>query len=250
MALSISRLGRVERLACAPRFSYPRRMIKRLLFPLLGLAPALLASSADARPFRVSDIPNGGKYTCLNCHGDLKATYNTDFGSDARNYLIGTGTISSLHVDWTPLCPLDSDRDGWTNGEELGDPDCTWKSGDPDPKVMLLYNPGNPESAPPPVCGSGVLEAFEECEGTLLAYKNCFEVGAGEGLLGCTADCKFDYSNCSAPPGATPPPPPVDTSQDSGCSAAPKSVGTNDTKGAIVLVVMGLARSMRRRKNR
>lgn len=31
---------------------------------------------------------------------------------------------------WTEaLCRADSDGDGKTNGEELGDPDCTWTTG-------------------------------------------------------------------------------------------------------------------------
>ena len=31
-------------------------------------------------------------------------------------------------LDWPRICPLDSDNDGKTNGEELGDPYCEWKS--------------------------------------------------------------------------------------------------------------------------
>lgn len=207
----------------------------------LSVAAALLgAGTAFARPFRVSDIPNGSKYGCLNCHGDTKASYNTDFGSDARLFLIGAGTVSQQHVDWTPLCPLDSDRDGWTNGEELGDPDCVWKMGDPAPKG-ILYNPGNPESAPPPVCGSGALEAFEECDGALLSYKDCAEAGAGEGSLACTAECKFDYSGCSAPPGSTPPPS-ATTDEEGGCSAAG---GRGKQSGLFVALTVLLAGCLR-----
>jgi len=162
-----------------------------------------VAATAEARPFRVNDIPNGSKFGCLNCHGNTKATYNTDFGSDARNYLIPGGAISGQHIDWTPLCPLDSDRDGWTNGQELGDPECVWKAGDTNPKGSLT-NPGVYESAPPPVCGSGVLEANEACDGDLFAETNCASLGAGEGTLGCTAECEFDYSGCAEAPGTIP----------------------------------------------
>ena len=28
--------------------------------------------------------------------------------------------------NWSVICPLDSDKDGKTNGEELGDPNCMW----------------------------------------------------------------------------------------------------------------------------
>ena len=143
---------------------------------MIPAAFVLVESTAEARPFRVGDIPNGAKFGCLNCHGDNKASYNTDFGGDARIYLIPGGVVSSQHIDWTPLCPLDSDRDGWTNGQELGDPDCVWKTGDADPKG-LITNPGVYESAPPPVCGSGKLEANEACDGDLLSETNCAFVG-------------------------------------------------------------------------
>lgn len=40
---------------------------------------------------------------------------------------------------WTSeLCHADSDGDGLTNGEEVGDPDCVWQQGDPDPPLFPL----------------------------------------------------------------------------------------------------------------
>ncbi len=41
------------------------------------------------------------------------------------------------------LCERDSDGDGMTNGEELGDPDCTWKPGDT-PKVVAMNKLSHP----------------------------------------------------------------------------------------------------------
>lgn len=195
-----------------------------------------IAMVAEARPFRVDDIPNGSKFGCLNCHGDTKASYNTDFGSDARTYLIvNAGAVSTQHVEWGPLCAFDSDRDGWTNGQELGDPNCVWKLGDPAPKG-LITNPGVYESAPPPVCGSGKLEANEACDGDLLSTKNCALVGAGEGTLACTADCKFDYSGCSAAPGTTPIPDSTGSSdEEGGCS-----VGSVPASGGDAWIFWGL----------
>jgi len=212
----------------------------------LGLLPLAFASIAEARPFRVNDIPNGNKNTCLNCHGDLKASYNTDFGSDARNTLMGSGTISEQHVTWSKVCPWDSDRDGWTNGEELGDPDCVWQIGDPNPKASAIYNPGNPDSAPPPVCGSGALEAFEPCEGDLFVTKSCAELGAGEGTLACTADCKLDYSGCSEPPGETPPPQTGGAAEETGCSFHPSPTRAPGALALSLVIAMGLARRKRR----
>ncbi len=203
-----------------------------------------IGATSEARPFRVNDIPNGSKFTCLNCHGDMKASYNTDFGSEARNYLIPGGTISTQHVEWAPLCPLDSDRDGWTNGQELGDPDCVWKVGDTNPKGMLT-NPGVYESAPPPICGSGKLEANEACDGDLFAETNCLFVGAGEGTLGCTADCEFDYSGCSEGQGTFPGgDPPGTTTSQGGCNVERGGLSASREWG--VLGIIGMAFAARR----
>jgi len=225
-----------------------KRLLPLSFAGMLGLGT--LAAPAAARPFRVSDIPNGDKNTCLNCHGDLKASYNTDFGSDARNYLEGSGEITQQHVNWTPLCPLDSDNDGWTNGQELGDPDCTWKMGDPDPG-MFVTNPGDPESYLPPTCGNGKLEAGEPCEGTELAKTNCAEELAGEGQLACTAQCKYDYSGCSKPPvSSTGGGPPLEE-EEGGCSAA--GAGAPERGAASLGIVLGLGllgAAARRRRER
>ncbi len=214
------------------------------LFFITSLVFMTIGATSEARPFRVDDIPNGSKFSCLNCHGDMKATSNTDFGSDARNYLIPVGTISTQHVEWAPLCPLDSDRDGWTNGHELGDPECVWVKGETNPKGFMT-NPGVYESAPPPVCGSGKLEANEECDGELLAETNCLFLGAGEGTLACTADCHFDYSACSDPPGTTPvADPPRTTSGYSGCNL--KGVDASESRGWGMMAMIGMVFAARR----
>ena len=56
---------------------------------------------------------------------------------------------------WTKtLCQMDSDGDGYTNGQELGDPCCTWKQGQMDDITMNLLDgffpshPGNPDDTP------------------------------------------------------------------------------------------------------
>ncbi|MFO0549821.1 MAG: hypothetical protein U0271_15620 [Polyangiaceae bacterium] len=163
------------------------------------LLATLWASPAWARSFRVEDIPNGNKKSCLNCHGNLQGVNFTDFGSDSRSALINDGNIvQERHVDWSQLCNIDSDRDGWTNGQELNDPTCSWAIGKGDPGGTV-YNPGDKNSHPPPVCNSGKLEAGEECDGSELSAMTCDEIGMGEGTLACNADCTFDTSGCSNP---------------------------------------------------
>ena len=44
--------------------------------------------------------------------------------------------------NWTELCVRDSDGDGRTNGEELGDPDCEWVLGGKT-KGKATSHPGN-----------------------------------------------------------------------------------------------------------
>ncbi len=51
-----------------------------------------------------------------------------------------------------------------------------------------------------PVCGNGVAEPGEECDGSDLRDKSCADLGLGSGTLGCAADCHFDTSGCSTQP--------------------------------------------------
>ena len=110
-----------------------------------------LPDIADARFFRPGQIPNGGENGCLNCH-------MSPSGGDARNAFgltIQGDFLTSVDADgavlWGPdLAAIDSDDDGFTNGEELGDPDGTWEAGDDlpgDPADVTL--PGDPDSHPP-----------------------------------------------------------------------------------------------------
>ncbi len=108
---------------------------------------------ADARPFRVSQLPNGSALGCASCHvapgggGPL-----TSFGRDINNnYMTQSGR--SGNVQWNAmLAMLDSDGDGVSNGRELGDPD---GDGTVDASIQVT-NPGDPNSfvqQPPQVVG-------------------------------------------------------------------------------------------------
>lgn len=56
-----------------------------------------------------------------------------------------------------------------------------------------------------PVCGNGVIDSGEQCDGTNFGGKTCASVNAStpQGSLKCTA-CQLDASGCSTPPPATP----------------------------------------------
>lgn len=213
----------------------------------LVVASATIAAPVQARPFRVDEIPNGSAKKCLNCHTDDSGKFFTDFGSDARTTLTGAGPVSDQHVSWQGLFARDSDYDTFTNGIELGDPTGAWSVGQPDPPG-LTYNPGDPDSHPPGVCGNGVLEPDEECEGDEMAATDCAEITDafyGSGPLTCADGCKFDRSAC---PGYAPdagPPSGDSAASDGGCSVA-RAAGR--CWGLVAIAVSLLAAARRRRR--
>jgi hypothetical protein len=114
---------------------------------LLGLFLVVVSSNdLFAKAFRVGQIPNGSKLGCISCH-------NSQNGGDSRNPFgksVGTKYLVDGNVQWGPeLSKLDSDGDGFTNGEELQDPNGEWKVGNPAPgNPDLVTNPGDPASKP------------------------------------------------------------------------------------------------------
>ncbi len=63
---------------------------------------------------------------------------------------------------WTPeLAALDSDGDGFTNGEELQDPNGVWTAGTADPgDINLVTNPGDSSSVPTSIFDKNGVFAF------------------------------------------------------------------------------------------
>lgn len=102
-----------------------------------GLALVLWVSAAPAHafPWRVREIPNAPD-RCATCHEEASGGGELNvFGWDVDE------TSSTGGVRWGLLFALDSDRDGFTNGEELGDPSGAWRIGDPSPPGPST-NPG------------------------------------------------------------------------------------------------------------
>ena len=96
---------------------------------------------SNARPWRVEQIPNGNKFGCLNCHNSSYGGSLNSFGLSVES-VVGRGSRASF---WNSvLASKDSDGDGSSNGEELGDPDGDGKSTD----GAEITNPSNPESKP------------------------------------------------------------------------------------------------------
>jgi MYXO-CTERM domain-containing protein len=92
---------------------------------------------------------------------------------------------------------LDSDRDGYTNGEELGDPEGLWKIGDPDP-VGVFYDPGDDQKNAGQVCGDGRVTPPERCDGANFDRRTCVTLGLDDGILRWSDTCELDTSGCGA----------------------------------------------------
>ncbi|CAG5125662.1 unnamed protein product, partial [Candidula unifasciata] len=130
---------------------------------------ALLTTSLGFHDFQ-EQIPNGN-----NVPHPCKANYRWP-GVGHENPL-GGGDRNTFGLDfqkagykWTPaLCKSDSDGDGKTNGEELGDPNCAWKFGTLPPRTVNISHPGVCDPYDSQLCKgkntflSCEMERFEAC---------------------------------------------------------------------------------------
>ncbi|MCL4550504.1 MAG: T9SS type A sorting domain-containing protein [Bacteroidetes bacterium] len=109
-----------------------------------------------SRPWRPDQIPNGQKFSCSNCHINPQGGGPRNKFGQAVEQLVAPGSTQEF---WSQtLAQMDSDGDGVTNGHELGDPNGTWKAGQPNPgDFNLVTNPGDPNSVPTEVADNNSL---------------------------------------------------------------------------------------------
>jgi hypothetical protein len=83
---------------------------------------------------------------------------------------------------WTrELCEMDSDGDGYTNGQELGDPCCTWEQGDISTTLdsiegFIPSHPGMGDDIPPPPADGFVYDKTSLCGGVVDTIEDEVEV--------------------------------------------------------------------------
>jgi hypothetical protein len=92
----------------------------------------------------VEQIPNGSKNQCMNCHLSMLGGYLNPFGQEIYSNHLSAQNMNG-NVKWSSaLAAIDSDGDGYSNGQELFDPNGIWKIGDSNPGNQNdLGNPGN-----------------------------------------------------------------------------------------------------------
>lgn len=103
---------------------------------LIVLAAALSKRIVVGFPNYRDRIPNSRSFSGINAIGHVdpngggeRNAFGLDFGSNG--------------FDWAEICDLDSDDDGLTNGQELGDPCCQWTSSNPTALIDTgLSHPG------------------------------------------------------------------------------------------------------------
>ena len=106
-------------------------------------------NESHARSFRPGMLPNGNVNSCSNCHFNPGGGGPRNPFGQAVEKLVTRG---GMEVFWGPdLAALDSDGDGASNGEELGDPEGQWVQGDPAPgDPARVTHPGNPDDRAEP----------------------------------------------------------------------------------------------------
>mmetsp|Transcript_13912 Transcript_13912/g.30292 ORF Transcript_13912/g.30292 Transcript_13912/m.30292 type:complete len:205 (+) Transcript_13912:258-872(+) len=138
-----------RRRADSGKMTSARRSCSRCWLVLLVVCGCLLRLT-ESRPGYVGLIPNGDKIPGE--RRPMASGHVSPQGHGARNQF--GEDFQAAGLKWTPeLCQKDSDGDGRTNGEELGDPDCVWKAAKkgkspPPARTSGITHPGVPDSVP------------------------------------------------------------------------------------------------------
>jgi dopamine beta-monooxygenase len=113
-----------------------------MISAMLLVRASLLASVAFGLPTYVPLIPNQGQVMQLGAVWD--AVGHIDRGpAGVSGSLNPFGeAFGAANLEWSVVCPLDSDGDGITNGDELGDPLCVWTQGAIPARTTDITHPG------------------------------------------------------------------------------------------------------------
>lgn len=134
------------------KLSFVKQRFTARVGGVLAVALGTLPTAALALPDYTALVPNGATFVCSTCHiNPAGAGDRNSFGLDVE------ARAANMTFTWADLVALDSDNDGQTNGQELGDPCGTWQPGQNAPRPLELSRPGDAASvsADPdtPSCG-------------------------------------------------------------------------------------------------
>ena len=115
--------------------------MKKYLYFFLAI---IMCQPLTSREFYLNYIPNIQKFSCSSCHvNPFGGGMRNVFGQDVE------ATLTSGIPRWDLLYELDSDGDGFTNGQELQDENGTWTFGSPMPgDESLVTKPWDPDDFP------------------------------------------------------------------------------------------------------
>ena len=179
---------------------------------LAAVIVALQVPSVAAHPAYQGLIPNGAN---VSRGGNLWPAVGHMDASNAGSLenSFGLAFAAAGHTWTRALCEADTDGDGFTNGEELGDPGCAWYPGMAAPaRTTDISHPGFADSFPPtntiffrihgPTAYEGLLQArvYPNPYGTVnfgyttsvWAREYCERAGAYEGtVIGRVTEMRF-----------------------------------------------------------
>ncbi|XP_052788198.1 dopamine beta-hydroxylase-like isoform X1 [Mya arenaria] len=139
-------------------------MDDRRLLRWLPAACMLLTSVHAYQSFKAG-IPNGDSvpHPCNSSRMWEGVGHENKAGGGARNPF-GMDFDANGKVWNSTICGMDSDGDGRTNGEELGDPDCSWSQGQTPTVTTGLSHPGVCEPMTSSTCSGR--NSFVDCGNT------------------------------------------------------------------------------------
>lgn len=171
--------------------------MKKVYLFVVPFCTLFFVNSVFAKSEYVPTIPLNNLHECGVCHVNKEPDQGSDRNAFGKSYEDGAyawdGTVEG---EGKKLWEVDTDGDGFTNGEEMGDPNGTWSEGDAVNATQTDPADANDKPSGSP-CGNGTLDDGEECDGSELNGKSCTDAGASGTGLACNDQCKFDTTNCN-----------------------------------------------------
>ena len=135
------------------------------------------------------------------CAGGEDSPVSTGFGSASPQTTQPGGTDGATSDPTSTTDPIRPDmgvETSMTGGASMtSGPDTTATSG-PDPTATSGPDTTTTSTTGPAiVCGDGMIEGMEECEGADLDGQTCMTLGFSGGTLAC-ANCQFDKTQCTS----------------------------------------------------